>query len=93
MKITLKTFADYREITRIREIELDLDEGLTMGALLEKLTRTYPRLRHAMFDGSDRLRDYIILLVNGRNIDFLDKMNTHLKEGDVVALFPPVAGG
>jgi molybdopterin converting factor small subunit len=33
------------------------------------------------------------LLVNGRDIDFLNRLETKLKEGDEVALFPPVGGG
>ena len=93
MRITLKTFADYRVITGIRETVLDVDEGVTMGALLERLTSAYPKLKDAMFDESGTLRDYIILLVNGRKIEFIGGMGTHLREGDVIALFPPVAGG
>ncbi|MHA1648787.1 MAG: MoaD/ThiS family protein [Candidatus Helarchaeota archaeon] len=33
------------------------------------------------------------MLVNGRNINFLDGRNTKLKDGDVVAISPPIAGG
>jgi sulfur-carrier protein len=93
MKITLKTFADYREITGIREVLLDLEDGTTMGGLLANLTDRYPRLGREMFHASGNLKEFIILLVNGRNVDFLEKLHTRLEEGDVVALFPPVAGG
>ncbi len=93
MRICLKTFADFREITGIREKQLDLDEGLTVAGLLQILVHTFPRLQQALFDKSGSLREFIILFVNGRTIDFLDKLDTRLKEGDVVALFPPVAGG
>jgi len=93
MMVTLKTFADYREITGITEKHLELEAGMTMGGLLNMLTDAYPGLRPAMFKDSGRLREFIILMVNGRNIEFLDKMNTMLGEGDVIALFPPVAGG
>ena len=93
MKVILKTFADYRDITGITEKQFDIEEGLTMDGLLNMLTDTYPGLRPAMFKDSGRLREFIILMVNGRNIEFLDKMNTRLGEGDVIALFPPVAGG
>ena len=35
----------------------------------------------------------IIVLVNGRRIEFLDGLDTKLKESDVVQVFPVVAGG
>jgi len=93
MKVTLKTFADYRDITGIREKQLEIEECLNMGGLLNRLTDAYPGLRRAMFKESGGLREFVILMVNGRNIEFLDKMDTRLGEGDVIALFPPVAGG
>ena len=33
------------------------------------------------------------MLVNGRNILFLDGLATTLRDGDVVSVFPPVYGG
>jgi len=33
------------------------------------------------------------VLKNGRNIHFLNGLETPLSEGDVIALFPPAAGG
>jgi molybdopterin converting factor small subunit len=38
-------------------------------------------------------RREIAVLVNGRNIRFLDRLETKLCEGDEVAIFPPVYGG
>ncbi|GAJ22964.1 unnamed protein product, partial [marine sediment metagenome] len=39
------------------------------------------------------LRKTVNILVNGRGLDLLQKLDTPLKDGDVVAIFPPVAGG
>lgn len=93
MNVILRTFADYREITGIKEVRLNLEDGEIMGGLLDILCGKYPSLRKAMFNELGGLRDFVILMVNGRNIEFLEKMNTRLSEGDVIALFPPVAGG
>jgi len=35
----------------------------------------------------------VIILVNGKNIEHLEKLDTKLKDGDVVSIFPPVGGG
>lgn len=93
MRIILRTFADYREITGTKEMLIDLKEGQTMGGLFTLLTCKYPPLGRQMFQDSGGLKAFVIVLVNGRNIEFLHGMDTRLEEGDVVALFPPVAGG
>jgi sulfur-carrier protein len=93
VRIILRCFADYREIIGTREMLLDLKEGQTIGGLLGTITSKYPVLRNELFEDSGDLKKFIIVLVAGRNIKFLDRMNTRLKEGDVVALLPPVGGG
>ncbi len=35
----------------------------------------------------------LVILVNGRHIEFLKDEETVLKDGDEVAIFPPAAGG
>jgi molybdopterin synthase sulfur carrier subunit len=46
-----------------------------------------------MFATPDTLRDFVNILKNGRNVHFLSGLDTPLDNGDVIALFPPVAGG
>jgi molybdopterin converting factor small subunit len=36
---------------------------------------------------------YIRLMVNGRDIAFLNRLETELQEGDEVLILPPVSGG
>ena len=92
MKITIRAFADYREIIG-KEVELVLPEGTTIGALLSDICERYPELRRQMFTRTGELKEFINIFINGRNIAFLDNMGTLLVDGDVIALFPPVAGG
>jgi molybdopterin synthase sulfur carrier subunit len=92
MKIIIKAFADYREIIG-KEVELVLPEGTTIGALLSDICERYPELRRQMFTQTGELKEFINIFINGRNIAFLDNMGTLLVDGDVIALFPPVAGG
>jgi molybdopterin converting factor small subunit len=46
-----------------------------------------------MFTAPETLRDFVNIRKNGRNIHFLAGLETPLDNGDVIALFPPVAGG
>jgi molybdopterin synthase sulfur carrier subunit len=93
MKITLRTFADIREIVGTKEQELSLPEGVTVGALLGFLCEAHPALREKLFDPAGKLKPYMIILKNGRNITSLQQLDTAIDGGDVIAVFPPVAGG
>jgi molybdopterin converting factor small subunit len=51
-------------------------------------------LNTQLFDSGGNLFPYIRLMVNGRDIAFLEKkMETALQEGDEILIFPPVGGG
>jgi molybdopterin synthase sulfur carrier subunit len=93
MRITIRAFATLREVIGSRETALSLAPGETVGGLLENLCATYPGLRQHLFDSAGRTKPHIIILKNGRNIASLQQRDTPLDESDVIALFPPVAGG
>lgn len=61
-----------------------------IGRLKEELGEGF-RQEAFLKDGS--LRPDITILVNGRNVQFLQGMATPLKPDDQVTLIPPVAGG
>jgi molybdopterin synthase sulfur carrier subunit len=93
MKITLRTFADFRNVIGATERELSLAEGETVGGMLRGLCKAHPCLETMLFDTSGEIKPYIIVLKNGRNVISLQQLGTTIDEGDVIALFPPVAGG
>jgi molybdopterin synthase sulfur carrier subunit len=35
----------------------------------------------------------IKIIINGRDIDYLNGLDTQLKDGDVIVIIPPIAGG
>jgi len=92
MKITVKAFATFREVMDM-QIELEFPAGTTIRMLLSELTGRYTGLGEVMFSAPDTLRDFVNILKNGRNIHFLAGLDTLLDDGDMIALFPPAAGG
>lgn len=66
--------------------EATLDTVPDVGRLLEALSRRFG----APFD---RHVGRCKVLVNGENVAFLKATATPLKDGDVVSLLPPLAGG
>ncbi len=90
--ITVKSFATLREVMDA-QVRMDFAEGATIRSLLTELTRRYAGLDKRIFEDSQTLREYVNILKNGRNIHFLAGLETALDDGDIIALFPPVAGG
>jgi molybdopterin synthase sulfur carrier subunit len=92
MKVRVKAFATFREVMD-NQVDMEFTEGATLLTLLTDLTRRYGGLSELLFANPDTLRDFVNILKNGRNIHFLSGLNTPLEDGDVIALFPPIAGG
>ena len=90
--VTIKSFATLREVMDA-EIRMELREGATIRTVLALLTDRYKGLDELLFIAPDVLRDFVNILKNGRNIHFLAGLDTLLDDGDIIALFPPAAGG
>jgi molybdopterin converting factor small subunit len=72
---------------------LDLDEGATVGSLTKEIARKAGQRRRGYLGryrigGAD-----LAILVNGRNIDLLEGLETILKDGDDVVLLIQNMGG
>lgn len=90
--VTVKAFATLREVMDM-QLRMEFPPGATVRSLLAELTARYAGLEELLFAGPGTLRDLVNILRNGRNIHFLAGLDTVLDDGDLIALFPPVAGG
>ncbi len=68
-------------------------KNCTVRELLFELMEKYPQLVDHLGKNLEFVGDDVKVLVNGRNIDFLNGLNTRLSEQDIVVLIPPAAGG
>ena len=93
MKVTVKYFTTLREITDKREEEIKFSSDLTVGELLERLSKKHGRrFMDYVYDKGGNVQSYLQFLVNGRSVTTLEGFKTKLKEGDRVAIIPPVCG-
>jgi len=88
--VKVKFFATFREVTQEKENEV---EAHSVEELLCRLVGRYGKKFEKLVFENDKLRNYVKILVNGRNIEHLDKLKTRLNDNDTVAIFPPVGGG
>ncbi|MDP2263107.1 MAG: MoaD/ThiS family protein [Hydrogenophaga sp.] len=84
MNITFKLFAtltDYlpADARRSNQVALDVSPDATISQIIEPFGLP-PKLVH-------------LVLVNGKYIAPENRMSTTLVEGDVLAIWPPIAGG
>ncbi|MHA1994874.1 MAG: ubiquitin-like small modifier protein 1 [Candidatus Hodarchaeales archaeon] len=86
-------FGAFKQATQQRDIEITLTKGSTVTVLLGKIIGKYPSLQGLMLDKNLQLGGWVVILINGRNMAIFDGIDTQLNEGDVIAIFPPVAGG
>ncbi len=92
VNVTVRAFADLRELLG-KESELSVPEGTTVGELLQILGVKRAAFCSRVLESDGSLRPYVNVLQNGRNIRSLAGLETGLSDGDVLALFPPIAGG
>lgn len=92
MIVRIRAFANFSGILG-KELNVEVKEGSTVKELLNDLISSRQRLKSAIFDESGKVRDYVILMKNRKNIESLKGLDTELSEGDEVAILPPVAGG
>ncbi|MCI4434208.1 MAG: ubiquitin-like small modifier protein 1 [Thermoplasmata archaeon] len=83
-------FATLRKITGKQEEDI---KARKIGDLLEIILNKYgEEFRKALYD-SNGFRKGVIILKNGKNIIYLNNLETELEDTDTVSIFPPVAGG
>ncbi len=88
-KIMVKLFANLREFTKTKEIELD---GGTAMDIITLLCKKFPGLEAMVFRNGN-LNPHINVFLNGKNILDSGGLGVSLHQDDEIAIFPPVSGG
>ncbi len=91
-RVKIRFFATYRDLAGVREFEVEVPDNTTVLSLAKLLEEKFPKLKGRLIEG-DKIREETKVLINGRNIEWLGKEDTKVNDGDIVAFFPPAAGG
>jgi molybdopterin converting factor small subunit len=68
-------------------------EGSTLGKSIEALIRQYPDLKGEILDSKGIVLLKWMIYINNKNVPSPDKLSDPVKDGDIIALFPLIAGG
>ena len=97
MKVSVRFFTSLREIVGKKEetLEFSDDEKVTVDRVLRVLSHEYGRsFVDYVYDPITReVKGFLQFLVNGKSATSLNGLQTKLKDGDVLAILPPVGGG
>lgn len=88
--VTVRLYGNFRELIGKRELVV---EGATVESVLRDLLENHEALEAALVESTSplRVKPYIKIFVNG--LWSAEGLRTKLKDGDVLAIFPPVGGG
>ena len=81
IKVRTEFYSRLKEIVDASVLVLSLPEKATVKDLFEQLQKRYPQLR-----------DFEKSTLFGIGVDFVDR-DHQLRDGDTVAIMPPVQGG
>lgn len=81
----LRAYTDQQAIVQV--------SGSTVHQVLESLTGQYPRLQTHLLGEDGKLRSFVNIYLNGRDIRRLDGLRTAVSQGDKLAIIPAIAGG
>lgn len=89
----IKVYATLRDIVGGPSIHLNGDSELTVEEMVQKMFAQYPALRSEFYKSDGEMHSAIHILINGRDMRFINGWETVVTEHDVVRIFPPVGGG
>ena len=88
VKVELPFF--WQEEIKASNLEIEAEN---VKELLEKLVNKFPSLKTRIYQPSGQLNKFINLYVNEKDIRFLKKEETPLKDKDTLRIIVPIAGG
>jgi sulfur-carrier protein len=97
VEVKVRFFTNLREIVNKREETLTFSEGekVTVDLVLKTLAQKYgkPFMEYVYNGKTEQPKNFLQFLVNGTSTSTLNGLETELKDGDVLAILPPVGGG
>ena len=82
----IKLYANLRKLAGTKELVIS---GSTLAGVVNGLVQQHPSAGEVIMQNGE-IRPHIVITLNGQNItDF----ETSVREQDIVAIFPPIAGG
>jgi len=81
-----------RDLVGEKNFDIEIEDH-TLRGLIRKISTVYGKDLMKSIVKQQTQEFFVLILVNGMDVDFLKKLDTPLKDGDRIDIIPPVAGG
>lgn len=89
----IRTYATLRDLLGVSAIDLALPGPVDVRYVLDQLVEAYPALAGKLWDAAGNWSGFVTVLLNGRSVEYLQGLETAVRDDDNISLFPPVGGG
>ncbi len=93
MRVHFKSFGPIRRVVGEPVIKLSVEEQSTIRDVIDAVIVLYGTQLAKIILENDGISGNLIILLNRRDTNRLDGLNTLVSEGDEIALLPHVQGG
>ncbi len=90
---TLKLFATLRDLAGTKEVSIAFQDGQTVRQLVSTIQTAVPKVGELILNEDGTLSDAVQIFVHGRNVIWLNGLDTTIRDEDIITLIPPSAGG
>ncbi len=92
-RVLFRTFGHITAITKGNQLEIEFPGATIEEFLIEMVKRFGKPMGGVLFPQGESFSEMLYVLVNGKNMAYLDGPRTSLKDGDIVSILPMTAGG
>jgi molybdopterin synthase sulfur carrier subunit len=97
LKVSVRFFTSLRELTGKKEetLEFSDDKTVMVDNVLKILSQRHGKcfVEYVYDAKTSEVRGFLQFLINGQSASTIEGLQTELKDGDVLAILPPVGGG
>ncbi len=97
MRVSVRFFTSLRELVGKKDETLELPDiqKITLDELLSQLSSKHGKgfAEYVYDEKTGEVKKFFQFLINGKSFSSLNGFKTELKDGDVLAILPPVGGG